>query len=385
MTRLLEPSEVFHAFLDWQTGFEVEVPVTVTPEAAASGLARLYADIPRLGCRITRTPEGFAFEAVPAPALGTSDQGAQVDAPLSAFAIDISQPGTTRVTGRLHHALCDVTGILSIVDHLLGLIEIEPDAESIPDAAALDWPIAAERMLGGPQSADAIRQTRQFYSGGPSVPLLPAQPVNLHLEPALVQAIDKACATATASLTAVIATAAAPFVGSGTDDVVVGAPVDCRVFIDPARIQEIPPRAIGNCSHGVLVPIPRSARTPAEILATAQDRDAELMDQLDEETPAAPFRDGRRYLPEHNVPAQLVVSNARGAARRFARLTDATKVLVLPESSIPALPMIAVNESPASGAVDITLIADPADYTPTDVRRLVDALAHTLTEIGERQ
>lgn len=40
-----------------------------------------------------------------------------MDTALSAFTVDTSQPGTTRVSGRLHHALCDVTGILSIVDH----------------------------------------------------------------------------------------------------------------------------------------------------------------------------------------------------------------------------------------------------------------------------
>ncbi|MFI6044000.1 hypothetical protein ACIA8C_20385 [Nocardia sp. NPDC051321] len=386
MTRLLEPSEVFHAFLDWQTGFEVEVLTAVAPRSAASGMRRLYADLPRLGSRIVRSAEGFVFEPPErTPTVERTEQGARVDGALSAFAVDVTGPGAIRVTGRVHHALCDVTGILSLVDHLLGLIGIAPEADSIPAELARDWPIAAERVLGGPQSADAIRQTRLFYSGAVGAPLKPAQPVTLHLDADLVRAIDHACSAAAISLTAVLATAAAPFVPGDSDNVLVGAPVDCRVFIDPARAQAIPPRVIGNGSHGALVRVPRSTRTSAEREAAAVHCDNELLDQLEAQTPAAPFRDGRCYLPEHNAPAQLVVSNARGAARRFSRLAEASKVLVLPESSIPALPMIAVNESPATGALDITLIADSADYTPTDARRFADALAHTLTEIREQQ
>ncbi|GAA3139783.1 hypothetical protein GCM10010466_33600 [Planomonospora alba] len=385
MTRLLEPSEVFHAFLDWQTGFEVEVRAPVTPAAAAAGLARMYAAFPRLAARITRTPDGFAFEAAAAPAVETTAYGARAHTALSAFAVEASRPEAIRVTGRLHHALCDVTGILSVVDHLLGLLGIRPEADSMPPQVARDWPIPAEAVFGEAQSADAVRRTRLFYSQAPSAPLKPAQPVTLRLPAEQVRDIDGACDAASTSLTAVIATAVAPFVPGHSDRVVVGVPVDCRVFIEPGRMERTPPRAIGNCSHGALVPVPRSARTPAELLEVARACDAELMDRLEAETPAAPFRDGRLYLPEHNAPAQLVVSNARGAARRFPRLADARKVLVLPESSIPALPMIAVNESPATQDVDITLIADPADYVPTDVRRIVDALAHALTEIGERK
>ncbi|MGN9837222.1 hypothetical protein ACTMTI_03755 [Nonomuraea sp. H19] len=382
MTRLLEPSEVFHAFLDWQTGFEVEVRASLTPVAAAAGLARMYAAFPRLAARLARTPEGFAFEPVPAPAIETTAYGARVHAALSAFTVDAARPGTVVVTGRLHHALCDVTGILSMADQLLGLLGVRADAASIPLQAAREWPIAAETVLGGPQSADGIRETRLFYAQAPSAPLKPAQPVTLHLPPEQVQAIDDACAAESTSLTAVIASAVAPLVAGDGDPVVVGVPVDCRVFISPERAEQVPPRAIGNCSHGALVRVPRAH---GDVPATARAFDADLLDQLEAETPAAPFRDGRKYLPEHNAPAALVVSNARGAARRFPRLADAPRTIVLPESSIPALPMIAVNESPATQAVVITLIADPADHTPTEARRLIDALARTLNDIVERQ
>jgi hypothetical protein len=385
MTRLLEPSEVYHALLDWQTGFAAEVPASVTAAVAAAGLDRMYAAFPRLGCRIVRTPDGFAFEeAGTALTVETTARDARADTALSAFTVDTSRPGVTHVSGRVHHALADVTGILSILDHLLGVLGLEPDAESIPPESARDWPIAAERVLGGSQSADALRETRLFFSGAPTPSLKPAHPVTLRLEASQVHAIDDACAAASTSLTSVIAAAVAPFAGDG-DGCVVGVPVDCRVFIDPERTRETPPRAIGNCSHGALVRIPRTARTPDELLAAARDCDAELMDQLEAGSPAAPFADGRRYLPQNNPPAHIVVSNARGATRRFSRLTTARKLLVLPQSSIPALPMIAVNESPATDAVDITLIADPADYAPGDVRAVLDAVAHTLTQIGERQ
>ena len=387
MTRLVEPSEAFHALLDWQTGFAVEVSASVTPTVAASGLNRIYTTFPRLGGRIIRTADGFAFEAPRTrPVVETTARDARVDATLSAFVIDTSRPGVTLVSGRLHHALCDVTGVLSIVDHLLGVLGIEPHADSIPPEIARDWPIAAERVLGGTQSADSVRETRLFFSGVTMAPLKPAQPMTLHLEASHVHAIDSACAAANTSLTSVIATATAPLFRGDLDRVVVGAPVDCRVFIDPERARRIPPRAVGNCSHGVLVPVPHSARTPAEVLTAAQDCDTEIMAQLEAEVPVAPFLDGRLYQPKHNAPApQFVVSNARGATRRFSRLVTAGKVFVLPESSIPAMPMIAVNESPATGAVDITLIADPADYTPRDVRTIVDVLGHILTEIREQQ
>ncbi|GAA5049790.1 hypothetical protein [Nocardia callitridis] len=385
MTRLLAPSEVFHAFLDWHTGFEVEIPTAVGLDAAAEGLSRLHAEFPRLGGRIVRTPDGFAFHAPDSdPTVATSAHGAHVAAALSAFEIDTARDGETRITGRLHHALCDVTGALSVIDHLLGLIGIAPEADSIATVAARDWPHTAEEILGGVQPDATIRTTRQFFSQAPSTPLKPAQPIHLSLDRALVRAIDDACAATSTALTGVIATALAPLIGTG-DDVVVGTPVDCRVFADPQRTQTIPTRAIGNCSHGALVTVPRSARTGAAFIETAQAVDTELMDQLESEVPAAPFRDGRLYLPEHNAPAQLVVSNARGAARRFTRLAEAGTVLVLPESSIPALPMIAVNERPASGIIDISLIADPADYTPTEARHIVDTLAHTLTQFGEQQ
>jgi hypothetical protein len=58
------------------------------------------------------------------------------------------------------------------------------------------------------------------------------------------------------------------------------------------------------------------------------------------------FRRAPSARPEHNA-AQPVVSNARGAARRFLRPADALRVTMLPETSIPALPMIAVNEEPS--------------------------------------
>lgn len=385
MTRLVEPSEAYHAMLDWQTGFAVEVPAAVTAAVAAAGLDRLYTAIPRLGGHIIRTADGFAFEAPRTkPVVETTARDVRVDAALSAFVIDTSRPGVTSISGRLHHALCDVTGILSIVDHLLGVLGIEPHADSIPPEMARDWPIAAERVFGGTQSADSVRETRLYFSGITMAPLKTAQPMTLHLEPPHVHAIDSACAAANTSLTSVIATATAPLFGGGLDRVVVGAPVDCRVFIDPERARGIPPRAVGNCSHGVLVPVSLSARTPAEVLTAAQDSDAEIMAQLEAEAPVAPFLDGRLYQPEHNAPApQFVVSNARGAARRFSRLATAGKILLLPGSSIPAMPMIAVNESPATGAVDITIIGDPADYTPHDVRTIVDVLGHTLTEIRE--
>ena len=384
MTRLLEPSEVFHAFLDWQTGFEVETRAPVTPATVAAALDGLYAAFPRLASRIVRTPEGFVFEPAPPPAVETTGGGARAAAALSAFAVDGSRPGATVVSGRLHHALCDVTGILSMADHLLGLLGVLAGEDSLPARFAREWPIAAETVLGAPGSADATREIRTFFSGLSSPSLNPARPVHLRLPADQVRAVDDACAAESTSLTAVIAAAAAPYAPGETDRVVVGVPVDCRVYIDPGRVERVPPRAIGNCSHGALVSVPRSTRTPAQVLAVARDCDAELLDQLEEQVPAAPFRDGRLYLPEHNA-AQLVVSNARGAARRFPRLAEASRVTLLPEVSVPALPMIAVNEDPATRAVVITLIADPADYTPDGASRLADALASTLSAIGERR
>ncbi|GLY68976.1 hypothetical protein [Amycolatopsis taiwanensis] len=386
MRRLVEPSEAYHALLDWQTGFAIDIPASVTPAAAVAGLAQLYATFPMLGGRIVRTAEGFAFESPLArPVVETTERGTHVDATLSAFAIDTSRPDVTSVSGRLHHALGDVTSVLSIVDHLLGVVGIDPHADSIPPETARDWPIAAERVFGDGQSADAVRETRLFFSGITMPPLKPAQPITVALKPPQVRAIDGACDRANTSLTSVIATATARRFGRDLDRVVVGAPVDCRVFIDPGRLRGIPPRAIGNCSHGALVPVPLSADTPAEVLTAAADCDAELMAQLEAEAPVAPFLDGRLYQPEKNAPPpQFVVSNARGAARRFSRLATAGKVLILPEYSIPAMPMIAVNESPATGAVDITFIVDPADFTAHEVRTIADVLQHTLTEIGKQ-
>ncbi|GAA0926255.1 hypothetical protein [Nonomuraea longicatena] len=377
MTRLLEPSEVFHAFLDWQTGFEVEVPAQVTPDAAARALERLYAGFPRLAAGIGRTPDGFAFEPGSATVERRPD-GARVHATLSAFDVDLSQPDVVRVAGRLHHALCDVTGILSMADELLGLLGAGPHADSIPPEVAREWPIAAETLFGPEQPADAVRATRLFYAQAGSPSLKPAQPISLTLSGERAKALDDRCDV---SLTALIAATVAPLTHGDTDRVTIGVPVDCRVYIGTDRTVPVPPRAIGNGSHGALVPI---ARGSADVLATASAFDDELMDQLEAATPTAPFRDGRRYLPEHNGPAHLVVSNARGAARRFPRLADARKVIVLPEVSIPGMPMIAVNESPATRAVVITVIADPADHTSTDVRQIVDTLARALDGIGER-
>ncbi|MDN3353230.1 hypothetical protein [Actinomadura sp. DC4] len=385
MTRLLEPSEAYHAFLDWQTGFAAEVPASVTPAAAAGGLRRMYSSFPRLGGRIARTADGFAFEETgTAPAVETDAGDVRVDTALSAFTVGTARPGVTEISGRLHHALCDVTGILSILDHLLGELGAGPGAGSIPPETARDWPIAAERVFGVPQPAGALRETRLFFGEAPAPPLKPARPATLHLEAPRVRAIDDVCAAESVSLTAVIAVAAAPFTGDG-EGRRVGVPVDCRVFADPLRAGEFPLRAIGNCSHGALMRMPRPARTVDAVLAAAREYDAELMDQIEAVAPTAPFLDGRRYLPENNLPAHLVVSNARGATRRFPRLATAGRLLIAPQSSIPALPMIAVNESPATGAVDITLIADPADLAPGDVRAVIDAVAHTLTQIGERQ
>lgn len=384
MTRLIEPSEAYHALLDWQTGFTIEVPATTTPDVAASGLARLYATFPRLGGRIDRTENGFAFDRADAePVVETTARGARVDAALSAFVVELTRPDAVAVSGRLHHALCDVTGILSIVDHLLGLLGVAPDAESMPVATGPDWPVAAERVFGPAQPTEALRETRLFFSGVTMPPLKPARPTGIHLPPRKVQAIDRACAAASASLTSVIAVAVAARFRAGRDRVVVGAPVDCRVFVDADAPPMIPPRVIGNCSHGILVPVSYSAEGPAEVLAAAADCDVELLAQLEAEVPVAPFRDGLLYQPHNNAPApQFVVSNARGAACRFTRLANAGTVFLLPESSIPAMPMFAVNETPATGAVDITLIADPADHTRAEAQAIADVLARTLDQIS---
>lgn len=385
MTRLLEPSEAYHALLDWHTGFTVEMAATVTPATAAAGLDRLYSDLPGLGNRIVRTDDGFAFRPPQTVPSAEANGGiAYLDATLSTFTVDTTQSGVTVVMGRLHHVLGDVTSILSVIDHLLGLLGIDPDADSIPTDAGREWPIAAERALGRTQSDDVVRPVRLFFSGASTPPLKPAQPVTLHLDAARVQELQDVCAAEDTSLTSVIAIAAARNL-VGVEHVVVGAPVDCRVFIDPEQAARTPPRAVGNCSHGALVTVPGTTDTSTELLAAARDCDAELMAALEAGAPCVPFLDSRQYLPENNARAHLVVSNARGAARRFDRLALAHRVFLLPESSIPALPMIAVNESPASGEIDITVIADPADHTPDAVRAALDALANTLTEIRERQ
>ncbi len=385
MTRLLEPSEAYHALLDWHTDFSVEVAATVTPAVAAAGLDRLHATLPGLGHRIVRTDDGFAFGPPQiAPSAETGGGMAQVVATLSRFVVDTTRPGMTVVCGRLHHVLGDVTAILSVIDHLLGLLGIEPAADSIPADAGQEWPIAAERALRRTQSDDEVRPVRLFFSGAETPPLKPAQPVTLHLDAAAVRALDNACAIEDTSLTSVIAIAAARHL-VGVEQVVVGAPVDCRVFIDPEQAASTPPRAVGNCSHGALVTVPGTADTPTGVLRAARECDEQLMAALEAGTPCAPFQDSRQYLPENNARAHLVVSNARGAARRLPRLAAAHRIFLLPESSIPALPMIAVNESPASGDIDITVIADPADHAPSEVRAAVDALANTLTEIRERQ
>jgi len=379
MTRPLAPSEVFHAFLDWQTDFEIDLPATADVPATAA-LTRLYEQFPALGGRVARTPDGFVLEPSQEPASVTSGGDVcAVRSELSAFAVAAPRPGVLRLSGRLHHALCDVTGILSVADHLAGLLGVDPTAESITDDDAQRWPITAEAAFAAEQSEQGMHAVQRFYAEATPPALPRAGPSTLTLAPAAVIAIDAGCAAAGASLTSVLATAAAAFV---TDDrVVVGVPVDCRVFLDDAAIA---PRAIGNCSHGALLTVAGRAETTAEILSAAKQYDGDLLDQLESETPAQPFRDGTRYLPEFNPPAEVVVSNARGAARRFARLASADRVLVVPGCSIPGLPMIAVNESPADGAVTITLVAHPTEFPDDRARALIAALARTLTEIGDK-
>ncbi|WP_280502467.1 hypothetical protein [Nocardia farcinica] len=379
MTRPLAPSEVFHAYLDWQTDVDVELPAPATVPAA-DALALLYEQFPALGAKVRRTPVGFVLE--------TSRERARVDidgdtvtveADLSAFAVQRSRTGAVRIRGRLHHALCDVTGILSVTDHLVGLLGIQPRAESIATDDARRWPVTAEEAFQAATAEHDRHRVGAFYAEATAPDLPPARPVGLHLSAARMASVDAGCAAAGVSLTGVIVTAAASFL---TDDALsVGVPVDCRVFLGDSAV---PPRVGGICRHGALLRGAGGAATTAEVVAAAKRCDDDLLDQLESAVPAEPFRDGLRYLPEHNPPADLVVSNARGAARRFARLADAERVLVLPGCAIPALPMIAVNEHPADGAVTIHLIAHPAEFPDDRARALIDTLARTLTEIGDK-
>src|SRR5690606_29500399 len=127
-----------------------------------------------------------------------------------------------------------VTGILSIADHLAGLLGVAPEAESIAVEDALRWPITAESSFATVQSEDGLRSVQRFYAEATPPPLPRAQPLTLTLPPASMVAIDAACAAAGASLTSVIAATAAAFVTG--DRLVVGVPVDCRVFLDSAAV-----------------------------------------------------------------------------------------------------------------------------------------------------
>src|SRR5690606_11615740 len=209
MTRPLAPSEVFHAYLDWQTDVDVELPAPATVPAA-DALALLYEQFPALGAKVRRTPVGFV--------LATSRERARVDidgdtvtveADLSAFAVQRSRTGAVRIRGRLHHALCDVTGILSVTDHLVGLLGIQPRAESIATDDARRWPVTAEEAFQAATAEHDRHRVGAFYAEATAPDLPPARPVGLHLSAARMASVDAGCAAAGVSLTGVIVTAAA--------------------------------------------------------------------------------------------------------------------------------------------------------------------------------
>lgn len=368
--RLLAPSEVFHAFLDWQTTFRVEIVRCVAPAAAEMALSELYAGLPGLGAVLERTPDGFALAApAVAPVVVGTPGGARVDAALSAVTVRATSDGVTRVSGRLHHVLSDVTAILVVLDRLVGLLT----SDGPPPAAMPEWPTPAEELLAR-QPADALAGVRTFYATASPPPLVGARPVTGLLPGARVAALDAALDAAHSSLTAMIAAIAARQLAAG-HAITVGVPVDCRTFLDADT------RAVGNCSHGALLTVPGGHGEPGSPRDVAEATHAALLGQLDVETPLAPFLDGRRYLPELNPPADLVVSNARGAARRFGRLSTARTVRLLPGSAIPGLPMIAVNEDPVSSDVTLALVAHDMDLDATAARAFVDSLVTTLHEI----
>ncbi|WP_145043516.1 hypothetical protein [Mycobacteroides abscessus] len=379
MNRLLEPSEAYHAVLDWHTTFDVEVSSAPVVDPAQA-LQQLYRLRPGLASTIERTPEGFALVPGTEPAVTPTRGGVRAQSPLSSFELNLGSSGTINLSGQIHHALADVTCILTVANLLLTLCTTEPAAaDLVPEPR---WPLAAETAASAATRGDAA-QVRRRIGQLPTAVLNVAQPVTLHLPASTAHRLDEVFAAAGTSLTSVICAVVAAQMHRGDDTgaLTAGIPVDCRAFgLAPARQLA----QIGNFSHGALVSIPNGPSTNHESLRLSKAIEEDLLDQLNTRTPAHPFLDSTRYLPEVNKPADFVVSNARGAARRFEHLRAAQVLVLLPAASIPGLPMIAVNENPATGAVNITLVAHPADPKIPEPRELIGVLSAALTAMEEQ-
>lgn len=384
MNRLLEPSEAFHACLDWQTQFEIDLRERSIPEQAALALDQVYRHVPGLSSRIQRTGAGFAFRDAGSAPITVVDSIVEAVNRLSHVRIDCgaANGGGTRITGRLHHSLGDVTAIMSIADLLIALLHDHAPSDVLSPVYTMQWPVPAERAFNPDQSQESRNEARQFFAAAPPAVLHAAQPRTIRLERSSILAVDAACDRESVSLSALIASSLADSTSTETGEVRIGFPVDCRGFL-AHRCDSMLLRALGNCSHGALVEFPMNSEPMSELFARARYCDDRILQSLDNESPAAPFSDGRRYLPDRNPAAQLVVSNARGAARRFEHLGTAHSVRVWPESSIPGLPMVAVNESPTTDAVDVTVIVDaadrgePLDHMMASLAGLFDRLEHT--------
>ncbi|WP_078322719.1 hypothetical protein [Mycobacteroides chelonae] len=381
MNRLLAPSEAYHAVLDWHTTFDVEVNAAAVLDPVQA-LQQLYRLRPALASTIVRTPKGFTFVPGTEPAVTSTRRGVRAQSPLSSFEVNLGPSGTINLSGQIHHALADVTCILTVTDLLLALCTTETAAADL--AAEPLWPLAAETAVTATSTAsDIAAQVRRRIGQLPAVALDAAQPVTLHLPAPTVRMLDEVFVAAGTSLTALICAVVAAQLHRSDDTgaVTAGIPVDCRAFgLAPERQMA----QIGNFSHGALVSIPRGPRSAHESLRLSKALEEDLLGQLNTQTPAHPFLDSTRYLPEVNKPADFVVSNARGAARRFQHLRAAQVLVLLPAASIPGLPMIAVNENPATGAVNITLVAHPVDPKIPEPQELIGALAAALTALEEQ-
>ncbi|MBN7558005.1 hypothetical protein ABFW00_20910 [Mycobacteroides abscessus] len=379
MNRLLEPSEAYHAVLDWHTTFDIEVSSAAVVDPVRA-LQQLYRVRPGLASTITRTPEGFTFIPGTEPVVTPTRRGVRAQSPLSSFELNLDPSGTINLSGQIHHALADVTCILTVTDLLLMLCTSETaTADLVPEPL---WPLAAEIAVGATAGGDAA-QVRRRIGQLPTAVLDVAQPVTLHLSASTAHMLDELFAAAGTSLTSVICAIVGAQLHRGDDTgaLTAGIPVDCRAF---GLAPECQLAQIGNFSHGALVSIPNSTRSAHESLQLSKAIEEDLLGQLNTHMPAHPFLDSTRYLPEVNKPADFVVSNARGAVRRFEHLRAAQVLALLPAASIPGLPMIAVNENPATGAVNISLVAHPADPKIPEPRELIGALAAALTAMEEQ-
>ncbi|MYR44696.1 hypothetical protein [Streptomyces sp. SID5910] len=351
--RYLDPSEAYHAFVDWSGSYSLAIDGAVDTDLLIRAFEALCDAVPLLAGSLGRDEKGYFFRLPPGqrPEITVREVPDADEERESAYLAEMARPldsgrglcrlvlvrgpHTAHVILVLHHSMIDGRGGVTLLEKLCRNYTALAEHRTPPYAApAAPAQLSAETLLKtrGRAGADgpAVDRAalRAALAAAPSPPPLRVVPQRLRLDARETSALRASLRTDGCSVHAFVAGAATVAVREGrpepgTADLVCGCPVDLRSRTEPPVTVEESTNFVSGVETSV--PVPRGA-DPTEVGRVVKERLDKAIDSGEAERAilqAGQFAAAEPVsvdlvvtnlgpLPEFTSPAGLRVTDFRG-------------------------------------------------------------------------